>query len=796
MKVLNSRFWLVSACALALALPAASEPIMFYAEEEEIYDEIPGQAGYDNGAAGMTNENEARPSVVVPGGAGAQRAGAVIPSVKQNQGARGSQVVSRQPNFAPTGPQGRNVQNRNIQGRSAVPMAVQQRGTVQQRSAAPARGTVQAPRATAPRAVGTRGSSQQGRGAVQSGTQLVAGTSPTAAAISNEPAAQANQPVAARAALTGSPITSSRTSVARNANASAAQQLIDEHTAQRQELESLKTALDIANERSEIQMQIDDSCLAQFYGCMDDICANVNDTLGRCACSPNAENYKEMDDRLKKVNIELQDVVRNIQYLGLTTDEVNSLFMETEAERALNQMSPDIGGGQSTMLRDLLMGVELPDIADIGTQKTKSPFQSSFIDMADFGDFGDLFGNTTKKTFNDIANMSGKDLYNAAKQKCEFVLKECQKKKVDVEMIQAKYDVEIGKQCVYIRDDLDERIETATNMLRQARTMLERARFQVAQNKNLFDLKECVQEMDKCMTDDFVCGKNYVRCIDGTGQFVSSDGKDVVPGADLIYMQHTLWGGTSGSADYAVLAGLATKKVNGKEETIWPFNPSRLTDGGFAVNPSAEKVVQILASKIGYIGKDGYAGAGFCAAVMNQCQRYTRSGNEATTFDPNNEVVKNYLLQALPKIRSAQDKFITEFQVQCVSDLKSCYQRQIQSMSGGYYGSVSNINLANFSTMRAACSSIGFSCALAVNSSEFNSSSGSGACRRTPTDAITTTTDIEKCLNSVSTIALSGLITCPTGASIELDSSKNPVTNNNICKCQTGNIDLTTNSCR
>jgi hypothetical protein len=800
MKILSFRFLLVSAAVLALALPAASEPIMWYVDEEEIIEDesLRDNSGTMDPGLRRGDEGENRPVAVVPAGnvaVRAQRAGAVVPAVGQPAAGARNQVLTRQPNFQNNAPQGRAVAQRGgaVQ-RSAVPTA--QRNMIQQRGAAAPRGQVQAGRTAATgRSVATRGGAATGRsGTASSGlapSNLNAGRMQEVGQ-----AGQAGQPNAARAVLTGSPIAASSRAIT---SRTAGTQMIDQYSAERTELETLKVAMDVANEKAELQMQLDDACLAQYYGCMDDICGNVNDTLGRCACSPNAESYKEMAETLKGVNIQLQDAVRNIQYLGLTTDEVNSLFIMTEAELALQASgyndTQGFGATQTSQLRDLILAVELPEIGQAGTTKASNPFSGGFMDFGDISglDSFDFLGNNTRKGFNDIANMSGKDLYNASKQKCEYVLKECQKKKVDVEMIQAKYDVEIGKTCVVIRDELDDNINNAKNLVRNAKSMLERARFQVAQNQNLFDLKGCVAELDTCMTDEFVCGKDYRRCIDGTGKYVSADGKDVVPGADLALMQFHLWNGAKSNVDYSALAGITG--------SVLPFK----TDG--SVNTAGTAlVVQMLASKIGSISAN-HATTGFCASVMRQCKRYSYETGSTDVFKQNNEVIKNYLYQALPKIMSAQNRFVADFQVSCMTDLQSCYQRQIQTFGGGSYWGASNniISSSMLRTLLSACDSIGLSCAYAVYNDSDNFKTGTAAtisndsCGRRADfiDGVLTMTNPaspQQCLRNISLAPIQGLITCGTTTS----TSTPPVTTQKrICNlCPTSaQDDICSSSC-
>ena len=80
------------------------------------------------------------------------------------------------------------------------------------------------------------------------------------------------------------------------------------------------------------QKNMTDFCKAQYTACMDNFCNVLDDNQGRCSCSANLSNYAETEAALKEATERLQDVAQQIQYIGLTADQVESLFTETAAE--------------------------------------------------------------------------------------------------------------------------------------------------------------------------------------------------------------------------------------------------------------------------------------------------------------------------------------------------------------------------------------------------------------------------------------------------------------------------------
>ncbi|MDR2685761.1 MAG: hypothetical protein LBB23_03260 [Rickettsiales bacterium] len=722
MKILKHQFLWFSAALLALALPAASEPRPDLADNEEIIidEEIYTEESETPAEQGARPVMASAPGMVRTGTRSVRAGAAPVAGAMTQQQGRG--VVSRQPgNLQPAFNSGRVVS-----GRSAVNTG-QVNANTAQRSATTSRPTANA---ATPRS-GEIHSRTTGRtGAVQ--TAPAADSARTISA--RTPGTTASGVNTARASVItsvnkASPAAARRSNnTARNATADVVDPSVEKYSKMRQEVENLKTEMNINNDKAEVYAQVYDNCEARFFGCMDDICERVSDEMGRCACSPNADTYKENAEALKQAKIDLQDTVQNIQYLGLTAEEVNSLFTITEAEGALE--ANQFGGGDQSELKKMIMGIRdnIPDINNLSstssgilTSSTGWNLDADFSIMTDMNSF--TFGNVKGNQFNDISGMTGGDLYKSAKNVCQTIMNECKKNKVDVDLMQAKYDVEVGKACVDYKGMLEDQTQSLKTLNRNAKYMLERARFSVHQNKNALDLKGCVLEIDKCMQDDFVCGKDYKKCLDPTGQYISVDSK-VVPGADLPVGQIRLWGARKSAVNYSELAGLgATSKdivsVNGAAG-------------------STNYLVNMLTSKVGEIDKlTGNATSGYCAGVMRQCQRFSYDSN--AQYNSNNLVIKNYVYMALPKIMSAQDTMISNYRTQCTTDLKQCYQTQLLTFNTGqYYGGQINgsqLTWAHLNSALYACDNIGLSCAFTVfsgadNLGETDSSATAKQCPR------------------------------------------------------------------
>ena len=435
--------------------------------------------------------------------------------------------------------------------------------------------------------------------------------------------------------------------------------------------------------------QVTDFCRAQFYACMDGFCDTLDDNQGRCSCSGNINNYKKSEDALKKATEELQDVAIKIQYLGLTKEEVISLFSQTEAEEAMSstqdttqlrndlekikKMVLDVKGGSSSST-----GIGGLDFGSLDLTLDNG------FDLSSFFNFGD----------NTIANQRGAELFKTATTRCKAsVLDTCKKQGVDTNLISNGYDLEIDKQCIMYERALEDSNDQMKRTVRNATMVLQKARLAVAQTKNAYDMRGCVSALDSCMQSEFVCGSDYDSCLDPTGKYIVKG--EIVMGVsarDIRTGLNAAWGGEMTGA----WGSMGLPKFI--RDNVGKFNP--------------DNMVGFLESKIGEnkSGKD----TGMCMTVLNKCQNYTYTNNRKS-YDNTNVVVKEYLSQALTQIKAHQETLLADYGSSCKSDLLSCL-----ISNGGQIGDNSGQNVGFLSAaIFNACKSVASICANTLSDSDF-----------------------------------------------------------------------------
>ena len=421
--------------------------------------------------------------------------------------------------------------------------------------------------------------------------------------------------------------------------------------------------------------QLTDYCKAQYVACMDNFCNVLDDNQGRCSCSANLDNYAETEAALKQATEDLQDVALQIQYIGLSADQVETLFTQTEAELEMQSSSDN-----SQLKNDLDKIKNMIVDVKSGTPTTSTGMSFDLSGLLDFTidstgfDLSSLLGSMSGNN-NSISNQRGDQLYDTASARCKAaVLNSCAAQGVDTTIITNSYDLEIDKACIQYERALTESNEQMSATVRNAKSVLQRARLMVAQQKNQYDLRGCVNALDTCMQDDFVCGDNYENCLDPTGKYIVN-GEVVVgstPGApgDIDAAIYDMWDYGNGNNAWGMTSTTAGT-TDGTRNTLADYISTTVTDA--APRTTSSSVSEFLQNKIGYHDDSDGKNYGMCMSVLNMCQdvTYTGSGQNAE-YNPQNNVIKEFLNRTLVQIKSSQDTILADYAEECITDVASC----------------------------------------------------------------------------------------------------------------------------
>ncbi len=441
-----------------------------------------------------------------------------------------------------------------------------------------------------------------------------------------------------------------------------------------------ETVADAAAEMDALA-EMTDYCKAQYVSCMDNFCNVLDDNQGRCSCSPNIKNYEKTENALKQASEDLQDVAQKIQYIGLSSDEVETLFTQTAAEL---EMQSNIDNSQIKndldKIKNMIVDVKRGNatVSDSGVSVDLSGLLDFNISSSGF-DLSSLMGNSTTTT-SSISNQRGEQLYKTAAARCKStILNSCSAQGVDTAVIVNAYDMEIDKQCVAYERALTDANDQMVSTVRNAKSVLQKARLLVAQQKNSYDLRGCINALDSCMQDEFVCGTDYENCLDPSGRYIVN-GEIVVgstPGSVGCYESDNSVCTGGMSAIYGAwesVTGNIMAWGNGSGDTL-----ANYVSNSMMGNPSEDfvkptnNIAMMLQQKIGYHDDTDGRDYGMCMSVLNKCQRYTYTGaGQNQAYNSKNDVVKEYLNRVLVQIKTKQEQLINDYAEDCASDVTSC----------------------------------------------------------------------------------------------------------------------------
>lgn len=455
-----------------------------------------------------------------------------------------------------------------------------------------------------------------------------------------------------------------------------------------------------ATSRLEQTATLNKSCQEQYNECMDQFCAVVDANQGRCSCSANLSQYTKVETAVKDANAQLNEVAQRIRYVGLSADEIRAIMTETEAEEALS------GAVDTSETRNMLEEIENL-IRDPVSNSSYYSDTSIGLDMdLDFtSDTADMFSldflNTDSTS--SFSNLRGRELYNAAKKRCNTLLTQCKSAGATPGQITGNYDLAIDKDCVAYENGLKKMNETLVSNVRSANRMLQKARLAVLQNKNTYDAKGCIGALEACMKDDMVCGENYFKCVDPTKKYIDENG-EVVLGQNISNITTFMAGYNNAKIDDGFLQNAyENQNISDSTSDGCAKASSDDVDGG----NDGSCVAKYLLQKIGT--KQKVTDEGLCRAVLDKCQRYTY--NADGTYKPYNDVVVNYVQRAMTNIRAAQSQAISDYASSCMIDIAQCYNQQVTQVNAwSSSASVSSI----YNVMRGACRNVALTCAYAV----------------------------------------------------------------------------------
>ena len=363
------------------------------------------------------------------------------------------------------------------------------------------------------------------------------------------------------------------------------------------------------------------ACREAYATCMDQFCANANDTYRRCFCSSRFVDFRNTEnalDEAKTLLMRFED--NNLNAVDKTAAEVNAMYSATVGEAAIKN---DTSAAAKILdeIGDLLSGKKK---TYTGNSVSGSLGILSFDLNSDVDDIWSDGGNSIfSGSFQNLAELEGTELYNAANNQClKMIADSCENTPV-TNMARSSYSIMITQDCNAYQKNIDKKVEAVKQTVRTAEKYLREARLEEYRSHNSADVNECISKVRTALTADTACGMNYKRCLDYTGAYVNQ---------------------TTGEAIYSPRLFKLTELIN-----LDGVNSDVLKQ-----NPEFDKFLETRKM--------------FATTALDSCR------------DISKIVWEEFKRSALIEIAQAQDEKIEEIKMSCVGTMADCYDTQSSAL--------------------------------------------------------------------------------------------------------------------
>lgn len=364
------------------------------------------------------------------------------------------------------------------------------------------------------------------------------------------------------------------------------------------------------------------TCREAYATCMDQFCANANDTYRRCFCSSRFTDFRQTEaalDEAKTMLLQFND--NNLNAVNLTAEEVNAMYTATAGEQAIKN---DTSGAAAMLaeIGDLLSGKKK------ATPTTTSSSSLGILDLDFSTDLGDIWGDSggssifSSNNSIDMSTLEGQELYSTANKQCLQLINDSCENDAVLNMARSAYNIMITQDCNTYEKKLNSQKEQVASTVRTAEKYLREARLEEYRAHNSADVNECLDKVKSAMTADTACGANYKRCLDPSGIYIDQNTGEPIYSTRLFQL-----------ADLITLNGSAD--VLTQNQSFNTFLESRKM---------------------------------FATSALDSCR------------DISAMVWEEFKRAAIIEISQAQDVKIEEVKMSCVSTMKECYDTQSSAL--------------------------------------------------------------------------------------------------------------------
>lgn len=253
------------------------------------------------------------------------------------------------------------------------------------------------------------------------------------------------------------------------------------------------------------------TCRDAYFTCMDQFCANANETYRRCVCSSRLTEIKQKQSAISETSDSLttfHDL--NLDIIKKSAAEVAAITSATTGELIATTAQDKSASAQ-----------QLSAIGDI-LEKTKTKSLSTAGTLDAGGDIKSIWTTTDLANGANIANLTGESLYNAVNAQCsEMVTSQCSSSILN--MVISAYGMYIENDCAALATNLTKQKNSAGSAIRETEREMNIARLENYDAHNSLSINDCIASIRTDVTANTACGPDFVHCLDVTGLYLNID---------------------------------------------------------------------------------------------------------------------------------------------------------------------------------------------------------------------------------------------------------------------------------
>lgn len=268
------------------------------------------------------------------------------------------------------------------------------------------------------------------------------------------------------------------------------------------------TARSATNTTARPSLDNQKKCREIYYNCMDELCANKDAQLKRCACSSRISEFNKIKQNLSNVEDKMLTFNQRLLTVNMDKEDAAALYKATEGEIAYNKA--DMSESKRT----------LDEIAKkLNTSFDDSNFDSSLTAISLSLNTDLAFDNLDSTQGASATAKSGTALYSAALPMCREMAQEvCTTDELSI--AEGGYLALIEQDCNTVYKSYQAQTEQAHTKVLEGNALLDMSRLDIYQKRNSDDLLTCKGKILDKLTDDSVCGSNMGKCLDVSGRYI------------------------------------------------------------------------------------------------------------------------------------------------------------------------------------------------------------------------------------------------------------------------------------